>query len=291
MRLPDFIAVGPVRTGTTWLDSIFRGRIGLPARIKELQFFGWRYELGLDWYARHFRHCHEAVVGEFGPTYFFDKEPRERIEKHIPHCKIVITLREPVERIYSHYKLLRKLGMAKGAFAQEITTNPYLSSRLTYTPQVRAWKDHFGEENTLVLIHEESKTNPQDYIDRLCDFVGTPRFSLDMVAHAGRQVAHFERAPRSLRYARRARRLQYYLEVTGHLRLRVLLEPVFEWCMTGGDLFPALDPEIEARLRRECAPDVAALAELLGRDLSIWRQQTVESTAAALEKKAWRKAV
>ena len=57
LRLPDFIAVGPPRTGTTWLDRVLRGHVGLPAGVKETQFFIWRYSLGIEWYAAHFRDC------------------------------------------------------------------------------------------------------------------------------------------------------------------------------------------------------------------------------------------
>jgi hypothetical protein len=272
LRLPDFIGVGPPRTGTTWLDSILRDRIGLPQLIKETQFFGWRYELGLEWYARHFRGCRQRVVGEFCPTYFFGKMARDRIAQHLPHCKIVITLREPVDRVYSQYKLMRRIGIARGAFAQELVSSPYLFPHLTYSPHIRAWKTLFGEDRTLVLIQEDSRVDRQRYIDRLCDFIGTQRFNADTLAKAGRDVAHFERAPRFRKLARRARRLQYYLEEKSLLRTRAVLLPGLEWCMTGGDPYPPLDPELKRQLRRECASDIAELEDLIERDLSIWRR-------------------
>ncbi len=57
LRLPDFIAVGPPRTATTWLDQVMRGHVGLPAGVKETQFFIFRYSQGIEWYAAHFRDC------------------------------------------------------------------------------------------------------------------------------------------------------------------------------------------------------------------------------------------
>jgi hypothetical protein len=48
------------------------------------------------------------------------------------------------------------------------------------------------------------------------------------------------------------------------------IEPLLEACMGGGAQFPPLDAELAKRLRARCAPDIAELEELLGRDLSIW---------------------
>ncbi|MGH7879070.1 MAG: sulfotransferase domain-containing protein, partial [Candidatus Binataceae bacterium] len=271
LRLPDFIAVGPVRTGTTWLDSIFRGHVGLPARIKETQFFGWRYELGIDWYARHFQACREPVVGEFAPTYFYDAGARARIIEQIPRCKIICTLREPVARIYSHYQLWRKLAIVKGTFAEELERNPQLLARIHYTPHVRAWQERFGRENLLVLIYEDSRHERQGYIDRICGFIGVPSLNLETTAGDRRMLAHFERAPRSRQLARRARQLKDALEVRGWLRTLNRIEPLLEACMSGGAPFPPLDAELAMRLRARCAPDLAELGKLLGRDLSIWR--------------------
>lgn len=273
LRLPDFIAIGPVRTGTTWLDGLFRGRVGLPARIKETQFFGWRYALGIEWYARHFRDCSQPVAGEFAPTYFYDDGARTHIAEHIPRCKIICTLREPVERIYSHYKLWRKLEIVKGAFAAELEGNSALAARINYAPHVRAWQERFGRENVLILIYEESRRDRQGYIDRICEFIGVPPLNLDTIPADRRMVAHFERAPRYRHLARRARQLKDALEVRGWLRTLNRIEPLLEACMDGGAEFPPLDAELARRLRERCASDIEELETLLGRDLSIWKAQ------------------
>jgi hypothetical protein len=70
-RLPDFIVVGPPRTGTTWLDRVLRGHVELPADLKETQFFAWNFGLGINWYAAFFRNCDPlSLAGEIAPTYF-----------------------------------------------------------------------------------------------------------------------------------------------------------------------------------------------------------------------------
>jgi hypothetical protein len=281
LRMPSFIGVGPVRTGTTWLDSIFRGHLALPQGIKEPQFFGWRYRRGIEWYARFFRDSPSGrVVGEFGPTYFFEAKARERIARHIPRCKIVCTLRDPVERVYSHYKLWRKLAILKHSFNYEIEHNPALSMRLTYSAQVREWQRIFGVDNTLVLIYEDSRADRQGYIDAICSFIDAPRLDLARNPNEVLPLAHFERAPRFRNLARRMRQFKDLLEENRCLKLRNLLDPVLEWCMAGGEPFPPLDPELELKLRRRVAPDIAELEEILGRDLSIWRKPVAKEQLA-----------
>lgn len=281
MRLPDFIAIGPIRTGTTWLDAVFRGHLDLPVGIKETQFFGRRYHLGLDWYASHFRASAETISGEFGPTYFFAPAARGQIARDIPNCKIVCTLREPVARIYSQYQLWRKIAILKEPFADAIANRPELSARMHYAPQLREWRKVFGKR-MLVLIYEDSRRDRQGYIDQICDFIGAPRLDLKTVAGDRKMVAHFERAPRNYRWARRARDFGYALEERRWLRLRNLLGPALEWCMTGGEAFPILDPELNAKLRARCAPDVAQVEDLLGRDLPAWKDpHTLDGARAA----------
>src|SRR5579872_2619142 len=76
-RLPEFLGVGPPRTGTTWLHNVLEGHVDLPYGIKETGFFSVYYDKGIDWYARHFRYATgERPVGEIS-CYFFEAEARK----------------------------------------------------------------------------------------------------------------------------------------------------------------------------------------------------------------------
>ena len=84
-RLPEFIGVGPLRTSAIWLDTVLRGRVGLPSGIKATDFFSFNYHLGIEWYRSHFRDCDPSLPAiEFSPAYFDWPEVPERIATHIP---------------------------------------------------------------------------------------------------------------------------------------------------------------------------------------------------------------
>jgi Sulfotransferase domain len=271
--LPTFIGVGPPRTGTSWLDNIFRGHVNLPEGIKETLFFDVRYERGLDWYASYFRNRQQGVpTGEFAPSCFISVAARERIARHIPDCRIVCTLREPVARLYSNYKLWRQLALVKDPFERVAERHENLLSYTRYAANVAEWQRMFGRENTLVLIHEDALRDRQKYVDRICTFIGAPRLDLASVAQVDQAVAQVERAPKSRRLARRARQLRGFLANHRYLRTRNLMEPLFEFCAGRGEEFPPLDPALDKQLRQRFEPEVAAMEELLGRDLSLWRK-------------------
>ena len=110
-RLPDFIAVGPARTGTTWLHGVLFQRVSLPKGTKETRYFDSFYDKGIDWYRAYFSDCPaDRPVGEVAPTYFQKPEVRERIARDVPGCRIICTLRDPVARAYSLYRVFVREG-------------------------------------------------------------------------------------------------------------------------------------------------------------------------------------
>jgi hypothetical protein len=277
LRLPDFIAVGPPRTATTWLDQVMRGHVGLPAGVKETQFFIWRYSQGIEWYAAHFRDCPANLpAGEIAPTYFASPEALERIARHIPRCKIICTLRDPVERTYSHYRLWRKIGVVKGPFDYVCAHRKELISYSRYAPHLKAWREKFEPENVLVCINDDLETAPQAYLDRICDFIGIASIRLDKSPLADEKTNTVTHAPRSGKLAQNARHVADWLNAHRAYRTSRALEWLGIWrlCYEGGAEFSPLTPEQDARLREEFLPDVEALEELLQRDLSAWKPRS-----------------
>jgi hypothetical protein len=176
-RLPDFIVIGPPRTGTTWLHGVLYHRACLPARTKETHFFDMFYHKGLDWYRAYFRGCPDkATTGEVTPTYFSLSQVRDRIARDLPGCKIVCTLREPVARAWSWYRVLHREGRIRADFEDEIVngSEPQLREANRYASHLRAWRDRFGAANVGVFLYDDLVANQQLFADSLLDFLGLP---------------------------------------------------------------------------------------------------------------------
>src|SRR4051812_27017228 len=105
-RLPDFIGIGALKAGTTYLDALLRTHpdICMPTVLKEVQFFTQHYERGPDWYADQFDCGATAMRGEISPQYLVHPLAPERMAKVLPDARLVLSVREPIERTYSQYK-------------------------------------------------------------------------------------------------------------------------------------------------------------------------------------------
>lgn len=273
-RLPDFIGVGPPRTATTWLHNALSGHVGLPSGTKETNFFADQYSKGLAWYAAHFRDCPpDRPMGEFSPTYFIRPEARERIARHIPHCKIICTLRDPVERVYSHYRKMCEGQYFVGSFEQCLEQRADILEWSRYAYHVAAWKHIFGAENVLVLIHDDLKTNPQEFLQRVCNFIQIPGIGLTDSSLPSQTINAIPSRPRNPRLARFATVVRDRLEKSGSYAVVNLLrhDGLRRFLFSGGPGFQALGPEIYSRLREMFLPEVEALEEMLQRDLSGWK--------------------
>jgi hypothetical protein len=286
-RLPDVIVIGPPRTGSTWLYNALRDVVDMPCGVKETQFFNTFYDKGIDWYARHFRYATgDRTIAEICP-YFFHPLALERIKTHIPNCRIVATMRDPVDRIYSAYKLQRHYGwVRRGTFDEALIALPHLGGANHYAARLERWFESFGRENVLVTIYDELRADPQSYVNRVCDFMSAERVVLSPRPDLSGDVNAFARAPKYRKLARRATRFMYWLR--GHQAYRVinLLERagVWEFCHGRGELFPGLTPEQDERLRARFLPEVEALEELLMVDLSAWKKsrspRTIDTSPA-----------
>ena len=112
----DFIGIGAERSGTTWVSNCLNDHPEICfSKQKEIFFFNkldrhflklenLRYKRGINWYKGFFNHCAPgAIKGEFTPTYLFCPYAPRRIKSYFPNVKIVVCLRDPVERAFSQY--------------------------------------------------------------------------------------------------------------------------------------------------------------------------------------------
>jgi hypothetical protein len=177
LRLPEFLGVGPSRTGTTWLHEALIPVAGLP-HLKETHFFSTRYRRGVKWYAAQFRHCSEGVpIGEICP-YFGTPGASARVQQHIPRCKIICTFRDPVERAYSYYKLARSYGWTRSGFEETLEQLPNIMETNRYAQYLGQWRMRFGNEGVLVMLYDDLIADRQAFVDKICDFIGAQRLSL-----------------------------------------------------------------------------------------------------------------
>lgn len=184
-RLPTFLVVGAMRSGTTSIAGYLREHpevfVSTP---KELHFFDWNWERGLDWYAERFSGAGSVrAVGEATPGYMYFGNALDRMAATCPEARLIVILRNPVDRAYSHYWFNRTLGIEDVGFDRAIEREP---ERLTthavrrvfayvdmgrYVSQLEALCTHYARSSLHVVLFDDLISDPQSVFGSVCRFL------------------------------------------------------------------------------------------------------------------------
>lgn len=239
---PELLVIGTKRGGTTFVWSTLLGHPQVMAMVpaakhlKSNHYFYRHLDRGPGWYLGHFptraaRTRHAARHGgalslEASPFYLFDPRVAERAVDLLPGAKVVVLLRDPVERAHSHYRERRRAGVETLSFRealraeearlageeQRMADDPHYYSRPwdwysyrtrgEYAPQVRRWFDAYGRDRVLVLRSEDLYADPAPVLHRIQEFAGlTP---LPLVGRKRNAIRSHERIDAVSAYALRA---------------------------------------------------------------------------------------
>ena len=280
IRRPSFVGIGPVRTATTWLHEALRGHVALPRGIKETHFFPRHYSRGIDWYLKHFRgYSSNLLVGEIDPTCFDFPEASERINQQLPGCKVICSLRDPVQRTYSHYRHLQTLGyIGHASFEQTIESHlgflfqpGNMIGTSYYAFHLKRWLEILGRDRVLVTFFDDMEAHPQQFIDNITEFIGAPRIDLLRSAVAAKRINSRETSALHPGLAGRVRRLRDELERRRMYRTTARLDFFFRYSFGRGKIFPSIDPRTARSLREYFRPEIEELEQLVRRDLTSWK--------------------
>jgi hypothetical protein len=268
--LPSFLIIGTTKSGTTTLYRwISEHPFVAPCSVKETHYFSNYYTRGSQWYRSQFprqserdafarEHGRPFITGEASPSYISHYWAPQRIARELPDVKLIVTMRNPVDRAHSHFQMSRRLGdeplstFEEALAAEEqrlagedarMRNEPYYRSyrfgnwgylaRGHYVEQLEKWFAAYPRERIHLLSLEELSTRPHETLDAVHEFLGLPPF----------RAADLE--PRHV-----------------------------------GEYDP-LAPETRARLAELFRPDNQRLYELAGRDFG-WDRPAVSPAASAL---------
>ncbi len=207
--LPDFVISGVMKCGTTSLfDHISRHPSVFPPLVKGVKYYNRHFERGEAWYRAHFPLRSDlereeqsqgvALTGESSPDYLPDPLAAQRLRELTPDARLIVLLRNPVSRAFSHYHYRKVRSREPASFADAIEANlaqlvdepvtgDVLSEHAEYTSyigrglymrQLRAWMQVFPPEQILILSSEEFAADAQPTYSRVLDFLGLPDFQL-----------------------------------------------------------------------------------------------------------------
>lgn len=268
---PNFFIVGAGKAGTTSLYEWLKQHPQVfMSPVKEPRFFArdLPHPVGLvikderEYLNLFSKASGYRAIGEATSSYFrLWREVPVRIKTAVPDARIIILLRDPVERSYSNYLMHFRAGRERGrSFYDALLSSPFAPNyRLTYAMPTRAYLEVFGEQNVLVLLFERLRRNPYELLVEVASFLGIDQAAIASIdtftanpggaprgAWAQTVFAARDRLPPQLPVPRSAKKIL----------LRLLLAPK-----------PAIDPRAVDLLRPVLEQDLEDLERLLGRPL------------------------
>jgi Sulfotransferase domain len=202
--LPDFVIIGAQKCGTTAFYGLLTRHPNVePAAVRELHYFDRpnRFEKGTDWYRQCFpppqwKNGRRSITGEKTPYYLFHPPVPKRMAEVIPRVRLIVLLRNPVDRAYSQYhhdtrtmQVSKRTAPRTFEEAIEQQDSSYLS-RGIYVDQLLRWFEYFSKEQMLILKSEDFFERPVETLKVVLNFLELPDWQpeaseLQQRRHAG----------------------------------------------------------------------------------------------------------
>ncbi len=205
MPRPTFIVVGERRCGTTTLHHLLQGHpdvwiyqkadnnyfiedevVGRKPFLGKADAEAWEATHSVEDYHSLFRGATtQAAIGHKGPDLFFWQESHQRIQRYAPDIQLILILRNPVKRAWSHYwnevgKGRETLSFSKAINAEpdRIASSDYARDHLSYASRgfyaqsLKKFRETFPESRTHILILEDYFSSPAEFCQQLGSALG-----------------------------------------------------------------------------------------------------------------------
>ncbi|MFQ3234649.1 MAG: hypothetical protein ACI9C4_000200 [Paraglaciecola sp.] len=171
---PHFVGIGAQRSGTSWLYLCLQEHPNVFMPQKEVHYFDKLNETkNIDWYSNLFKNSDESkITGEITPDYMFHQDAIAELHKHFSDTKIIIILRNPLERSYSAYNLFKSHGRFQNTdFNEALKAEPFLLEQSLYFEQIKNVYKYFPKEQVLIKFYDDIATQPLKFYQSVCDFL------------------------------------------------------------------------------------------------------------------------
>jgi hypothetical protein len=277
---PNLFVIGAMKCGTTSLHQYLAHHPDVfMSEPKEPGFFvqELNWSKGLDWYLGLFAHSHGArVLGESSTHYTKLPSYRgvaDRIRTFNPDARLVYLMRDPLQRIESHYwHNVRNLHREaeRREFTEAVAQDPEYLAFSDYAMQLEPYLAAFPRDQIRVLTFEEMSADPQAAIAALCRWL---RLAGEVPAAAFDR--RWNARPPVIRKARGRGALNRFRHSQVWERMAPLVPSgVRRWATQFAERTASRDPAAIAdglaAIRPRVRERVAALSELLGREFPEW---------------------
>lgn len=289
MHRPDFIIVGAAKSGTTSFARYLDAHPSINIVGERLEFFGEysnpRYrdiDPATYYDMMNVDGTPDILVGEKSVSYLYSKAAVNEIAVAVPNVKIIVLLRNPVDRAYSDYWHRVRTGVEKLSFSDALDAEPerikdgarfelHYATYGLYSEHLKMYLEAFGRERVQILFHEDLKNRPDAVIADTCKFLGVTNPSTEAKYLIHNKGGGQNSLP--VRIALRAAQnssLNKVLHLVLPNSIKSALVAFLVRSSSAGE-YPKMKEEDKKRLLRFYDSSISNLEEMTGRDLSQWR--------------------
>ena len=297
MTLPNFLIIGAARSGTSALAEFLRQHPEIFfCEPKEPHFFSFENQVvnfkgtgddimmnqraitSLDKFTRLFEKAQAKAIGEgsVSSLYYHDRSIPS-IQRHVPDARMILLLRNPIDRAYSSYLYMRARGHEKHESflaalddeASRIRENWHHIWHYTqmgfYSKQIQAFIDAFGRDKIKIYLHEDLKKSPEAMFRDLFGFLGvdtsfSPKTDIEINRSGEPKSKLLHSLIRGV-VKRPWMRSMVRAMVPRHLRMRV---------QSGNLARNEMSEEARVRLSNQFRDEIHDLSKVLQRDVTPW---------------------
>lgn len=277
MTLPNFVYVGAPRAGSTWIFEALRAhpQVFVPIAKYVKYFLDEQYHRGRDWYESHFADAgpQHLAIGEVSTGYLYSETALHRIAQDLPDARILVSVRNPIERDWSAYLHMKRNARVSGSFADEMD-GPFrfISEYGRYDRYLPGLLEIFPAERVHVMLYDDLARDPVGFARNLYAFLGVdPAFEYT----AAREARYAAREARNPALAKLTKNMANIVRraglpnLIGTVKNLPGLQAAF-YKPTAQKSTQMLSAEDRARLRAKHEDGIRQLEVLIGRDLSHW---------------------
>lgn len=286
----DFIGIGVEKSGTTWLVNMLKKHpdVFMPEQ-KELYYFNkefahypnlknFQYGKPLSWYTSFFKDAKKnQIKGEVSPAYLWSKNAVKDIFNFDPNIKIIVILRDPIEKIFSLYLFYLQLGIiSKMNFEQALKKRPDLIERSLYYCSLKKYFDLFPRKNIKVMLFDDLKKDRIEFLKEIERFLDIKEFIPDSVNENSNVTgvpvcSNVNNLIQKTRYFLRKNNLNFLIDAMRMLKLDKLNNAIIIKNRKEFYQKPQIDECSKEKLKSYFRDDINKLEKLIGRDLSQWK--------------------
>lgn len=287
MKKVDFFIVGAPKSGTTSLYYYLNEHIDIEmSSQKEPDFFsdqslqkkklyyGKKRIDTIEKYHSLFQQKNTILRGDASVSYLFYEDVPSKIIEYNPDAKIIIMLRNPIDRAFSHYLMDYALGLISDSFDSVIrkksrhkNTNLFYQQYIRvgeYTNQVKRYIDIFNRKNIFFIDYEDFKNNTSDIVNSVFIFLGLNNdFEPDL-----KKKHNVYRAPKNM-LIRHVYSYVFFRKMLAKILPKKMIEIIRNFVFQNGKK-PKISDSTRDILKKHFKSDVQELSILLNKDFSKW---------------------